>query len=82
MVEVKVDLDEDVVEKLKKQAEWCDLPLEAVCKLILSEYTRNRGGYLFYGSAPGNRKIILIQWPYITGQVILTQEELKALGGK
>ncbi|MHA1606621.1 MAG: hypothetical protein ACTSWP_03620 [Candidatus Freyarchaeota archaeon] len=82
MVEVRLELDDDVVETLKTQAEWCDLPLEAVCKLILSEYARNRGGYLFYGSAPGNRKIILIQWPYITGQVILTEDELKALGGK
>jgi len=76
-MKVEVDLDEDVVNALKVHSDLLEMPLETVCKFILEEYTRNKGGYIFYGTAPKGGKIVLIQWPYITGQIILSAEELE-----
>ncbi|MHA1363246.1 MAG: hypothetical protein ACTSP1_12070 [Candidatus Freyarchaeota archaeon] len=78
-MKVEVDLDEDVVNALKVHSDLLEMPLETVCKFILEEYTRNKGGYIFYGTAPKGGKIVLIQWPYITGQIILSAEELEKL---
>ena len=78
-MKVEVDLDEDVVNALKVHSDLLEMPLETVCKFILEEYTRNKGGYIFYGTAPKGGKIVLIQWPYITGQIILSTEELEKL---
>lgn len=78
-MKVEVELDEDAVKVLKSHSEILDVPLETVCKFILEEYTRNKGGYVFYGSAPKSGKIFLIQWPYITGQIVLSAEELEKL---
>ncbi|MEM2144459.1 MAG: hypothetical protein QW279_03800 [Candidatus Jordarchaeaceae archaeon] len=78
-MKVEVELDDEAFKALKSQAEVLDVPLETVCKFILEEYTRNKGGYLFYGAAPKGGKIFLVQWPYITGQVILSAEELQKL---
>ncbi|MHA1580008.1 MAG: hypothetical protein ACTSUQ_10330 [Candidatus Freyarchaeota archaeon] len=78
-MKVEVDLDEDVVNALKVHSDLLEMPLETVCKFILEEYTRNKGGYIFYGTAPKGGKIVLIQWPYITGQIILSPEELEKL---
>jgi len=78
-VKVEVELDDDAVKALKSHSEILDVPLEKVCKFILEEYTRNKGGYVFYGSAPNSGKIFLIQWPYITGQIVLSAEQLEKL---
>ncbi len=78
-MKVEVELDDDAVKVLKSHAEVLDVSLETVCKFILEEYTRNKGGYVFYGVAPKGGKIFLIQWPYITGQIILSAEELAKL---
>ncbi|MEX2706414.1 MAG: hypothetical protein Q6352_014355 [Candidatus Freyrarchaeum guaymaensis] len=78
-MKVEVDLDEDVVNALKVHSDLLEMPLETVCKFILEEYSRNKGGYIFYGTAPKGGKIVLIQWPYITGQIILSAEELEKL---
>ena len=78
-MKVEVDLDEDVVNALKVHSDLLEVPLETVCKFILEEYTRNKGGYIFYGTAPKGGKIVLLQWPYITGQIILSAEELEKL---
>lgn len=78
-MKVEVELDDDAIKALKAHSEISDLSLETVCKFILEEYTRNKGGYLFYGSAPKGGKIFLIQWPYITGQIVLSAEELEKI---
>ncbi|MEM2135822.1 MAG: hypothetical protein QXS27_02305 [Candidatus Jordarchaeaceae archaeon] len=78
-MKVEVELDDDAVRALKSHAEILDVSLETVCKFILEEYTRNKGGYVFYGVAPKGGKIFLIQWPYITGQIVLSAEELAKL---
>ncbi|MBS7251770.1 MAG: hypothetical protein KIH08_14450 [Candidatus Freyarchaeota archaeon] len=78
-MKVEVELDDDAVKALKSHAEVLDVSLETVCKFILEEYTRNKGGYVFYGVAPKGGKIFLIQWPYITGQIVLSAEELAKL---
>lgn len=76
-MKVEVELDEDVAKKLKSYSEILDVPLKTVCKFILEEFIKNKGGQVFYGFAPNNGKIFVIQWPYITGQVILSAEELE-----
>ncbi len=76
-MKVEVELDDEVVNALKEHSDLLEMPLETVCKFILEEYTKNKGGYIFYGTAPKGGRIVLIQWPYITGQIIMSAEDLE-----
>ena len=81
MTEITLELDPEIVEKLNEIARDCNLPLERACEVILSEFARLEGGRIYVGTwRAGNGLRFVVQWPFLTGFVKVSGEELVRMG--
>lgn len=73
MGEIKLNLKDDIHQKLQKVAEDADIPLEGAITLVLEEFVNKPGGRIYVGlysrGLVGEHKgyRYAIQWPFKTG---------------
>jgi len=80
---MNIELKPEVNEKLSEIAKECNLPLEKVCEIILSEFARVEGGRIYVGRwKEGEGLRFVVQWPFFTGIAKLQGEELAKIGIK
>ena len=78
-----LELKPEVKEKLSEIARECNLPLERACELILSEFARVVGGRIYTGRwCEAEGLMFVVQWPFLTGFVKVSGEELAKMGVK
>ena len=74
---MNIELKPEIMEKLEGIAKDCNLPLEKACEIILSEFTTVEGGRIYTGRwREGNGIIFVVQWPFLTGLVKISGEDL------
>lgn len=74
---MKLELKPEITEKLQGIAKDCNLPVEKVCEIILSEFVTVEGGRIYTGRwREGDGLMFVVQWPFLTGLVKIKGEDL------
>ena len=83
MIRMRLELKPEVNGKLSEIARECNLPLEKVCEIVLSEFAKIKGGRIYVGRwKEGGGLRFVVQWPFFTGIAKLKGEELAKIGVK
>jgi len=80
---MNVELKPEVREKMLEIAKDCNLPIERVCEVILSQFATVVGGRVYTGRwREGNGGLyFIVQWPFLTGLAKVRGEDLARLTG-
>jgi len=78
-----LQLSPDTREKLAQIAKDCNLPLEKACEIILTQFAQVVGGRIYTGRwREAEGLMYVVQWPFLTGFVKVSGEELLKMGVK
>jgi len=78
---MNIELKHEIQEKLSEIAKDSNLPLEKACEFILDQFARVEGGRIYVGTwREGNGLMFLIQWPFLTGLLKISGDELSKMG--
>ncbi len=78
-----IQLKPEVQEKLSGIARDSNLTLEKACEFILDQFARIEGGRIYVGTwKEGSGLMFLVQWPFLTGLLKISGEELVKMGVK
>jgi len=86
LVEVKINLNGDIQQKLQEIAKDANIPLEGALALILEEFANKPGGRIYVGiykrGNVGDQKgyRYAIQWPFKTGFIRKKGDEIASWG--
>ncbi|MGQ9565129.1 MAG: hypothetical protein ACUVT5_01090 [Candidatus Bathyarchaeales archaeon] len=70
--------------KLAEIAKDCNLPVEKTCEIILTQFAHVVGGRVYAGrwrEVEGGLMFV-VQWPFLSGLVKISGEELTKMGAK
>jgi len=80
---MNIQLKPEVQEKLSEIAQDSNLPLEKACEFILDQFARIEGGRIYVGTWKEESGLMfLVQWPFLTGLLKISGEELAQMGVK
>lgn len=83
MITMNIELKPEIQEKLLGIARDSNLPLEKACEFILDQFASIEGGRIYAGTwKEGNGLMFLVQWPFLTGLLRVSGEELAKIGVK
>lgn len=76
---ISIQLTLETKAKLMEIARDCNLPLEKAAEIILTQFAQVTGGRIYTGRWREHEGGLMfaVQWPFLTGLVKLTAEELK-----
>jgi len=78
---MNIELKHEIQEKLSEIAKDSNLPLEKACEFILDQFARIEGGRIYVGAwKEGNGLMFLVQWPFLTGLLKISGDELSKMG--
>jgi len=77
---MNIKLTPEAREKMAEIAKDCNLPIERVCEIVLSQFATIVGGRIYTGTwREGNGLYFVVQWPFLTGLVKVRGEDLAKL---
>jgi len=83
VIAMNIQLKPEVQEKLTEIARDGNLPVEKACEFILDQFARIEGGRIYAGTwKEGSGLMFLVQWPFLTGLLKISSEELTKMGVK
>lgn len=73
-----LQLSAETKAKLAEIAKDCNLPVENVCEIILTQFAQVTGGRIYTGRwrEKEGGLMFLVQWPFLTGLAKVSGEEL------
>jgi len=81
VIAMNIELKPEIQEKLSEIARDSNLPLEKACELILDQFAKVEGGRIYAGTwKEGNGLMFLVQWPFLTGLLKISGDELAKIG--